>query len=224
MTIEAALRATEILLAFALMQASLEHFSLGQHRVLFTFRGGLCLLLASGAAPALTCAALWPTSLILLHRFDGAYNGGSDKMGLLTLTCLTLAHLIPEAAELALAYLGVQLTLSYAVSGWIKLRDPNWRRGTALQDVFLFSAYPQSLAIRGLAQRQTLLRIGSATVIALEVLFPLSLLHPITLAIALSLTALFHLANALLFGLNRFLWHWLAAYPSLLWLQDRLLG
>jgi hypothetical protein len=38
---------------------------------------------------------------------------------------------------------------------------------------------------------------------------------------ALALTAAFHLANACLFGLNRFLWVWLAAYPSLIWLQAR---
>jgi hypothetical protein len=25
-----------------------------------------------------------------------------------------------------------------------------------------------------------------------------------------------------LFGLNRFVWVWIAAYPSLFWLQDRL--
>ena len=32
----------------------------------------------------------------------------------------------------------------------------------------------------------------------------------------------FHLANACLFGLNRFFWTWLAVYPAILWLQGRL--
>ena len=36
-----------------------------------------------------------------------------------------------------------------------------------------------------------------------------------------SLATLFHLGNALLFGLNRFFWIWLAAYPALLWFQQR---
>jgi hypothetical protein len=35
--------------------------------------------------------------------------------------------------------------------------------------------------------------------------------------------AAFHLANACLFGLNRFLWIWLAAYPPLLWFQERVI-
>jgi len=33
--------------------------------------------------------------------------------------------------------------------------------------------------------------------------------------IALAIGAAFHLANAFAFGLNRFLWAWLAAYPAL---------
>jgi len=33
----------------------------------------------------------------------------------------------------------------------------------------------------------------------------------------------FHLGNACIFGLNRFFWVWLAAYPSILWLQGRIL-
>jgi hypothetical protein len=40
----------------------------------------------------------------------------------------------------------------------------------------------------------------------------------------LALAAAFHLANACLFGLNRFFWVWLAAYPSLIWLQHRIFG
>jgi hypothetical protein len=40
---------------------------------------------------------------------------------------------------------------------------------------------------------------------------------------ALGIAVLFHLANACLFGLNRFVWVWIAAYPAILWLQSRLL-
>ena len=43
----------------------------------------------------------------------------------------------------------------------------------------------------------------------------------LSLVIGLSFATLFHFANACLFGLNRFFWIWLAAYPSLLWLQQR---
>ena len=56
----------------------------------------------------------------------------------------------------------------------------------------------------------------------LELLFPLALLTPATLAVGLMLTMSFHIANFVMFGFNRFVWVWAAAYPSLIWLQGRL--
>jgi len=173
----------------------------------------------SGLAPALAAIGLFGHNLLLLHRYQGAYNGGADKMGLLISFCLVLSQLTPE---LALGYLAVQLILSYLVSGWVKLTSPDWRSGRALRDVFAFSTYPVSEALRNLAKQQRLLLVGAWAVMLLEVLFPLALLGRATLIAALCLTASFHLANACLFGLNRFLWIWLATYPSILWLQARL--
>jgi uncharacterized protein YhhL (DUF1145 family) len=76
--------------------------------------------------------------------------------------------------------------------------------------------------LRGWARWPRLLRAMAWGVILLELAFPLALLDARLLWAALSLAALFHLANALLFGLNRFLWTWLAAYPALLWFQQQL--
>ncbi|MEM7524987.1 MAG: HTTM domain-containing protein [Pseudomonadota bacterium] len=228
MSFEDALRLTEALLAFALIQQSLEHMAstLRDDRLLFAPRLVLgCLLLAS-FAPGWVCLALIGHSLVALRRFDGPYNGGSDRMTLLALMALTAAHLAPAAAwkELALAYLALQLTLSYLMSGAVKLANPDWRTGAALSDVFRFSAYPVSEGLRGLASRRLLLTVMSWLVILFELLFPLGLLHPHALIGCLGVAAVFHFANACLFGLNRFFWAWLAAFPSLLWLQERLIG
>ena len=57
-----------------------------------------------------------------------------------------------------------------------------------------------------------------------ELAFPLTLLTQTTLIMGLAVAATFHFANAGLFGLNRFFWIWLAAYPSILWLQNRVFG
>ena len=46
-------------------------------------------------------------------------------------------------------------------------------------------------------------------------------LATVALIAGLGLAALFHLANAVLFGLNRFFWIWMTAYPSILWFQHR---
>ena len=223
MSLEAAITATEMLLALALLQQSVEH--LRPDPVFNSLRIALCAVLVLGLWTPLACLGLMILAIANLHRFNGPYNGGSDRMGLLILISLTLAQLLPtDLAELAFGYLAMQLVLSYFMSGWVKITNPDWRTGRALADVFRFSAYPVSEELRGLAERPKLLWLASWSVMILELAFPMSLLTPWSLAVALILTACFHLANACLFGLNRFLWIWLAAYPSIIWLQDRLSG
>tara|TARA_R110002049_G_scaffold23781_7_gene84900 strand:- start:121999 stop:122685 length:687 start_codon:yes stop_codon:yes gene_type:complete len=224
-TLDSALRATEILLALAFLQQCAEHMAGSpRDRLLFLPRALLCLLLLADLQTSLVLGALALHSLIVLHRYAGPYNGGSDRMGLLTLYCLCLAHILPPGIgrETAFGYLGLQVILSYFISGQVKVANTSWRSGQALRDVFAFSAYPISENLRVLADRTHLLWVVSWAVMLFELAFPLSLLHPAALILALIVAALFHLANACLFGLNRFVWFWLAAYPSILWLQGRI--
>lgn len=224
MSLDAALRLSEILLGLALLQQSLEHLHGPQRdRLLFAARGGLCVLLAAGIWTSAALAGLALLSLFILRRFNGPYNGGADRMGLLALWCLLAAHVLPQERwrEIAFGYLGIQLVLSYFISGWVKVVNPDWRNGRALRDVFLFSAYPVSERLRGLADRPSLLFAASWAVMLLELAFPFALLSQPTLIAALCFTAAFHLANACVFGLNRFFWTWLAVYPALVWLQGR---
>ena len=226
MTLDAAVRLTEILLALALIQQGLEHMAGDRReRWLFAARTLLCVLVIAGLARPWPLVAMGGVSLLILTRFQGPYNGGSDRMGLLALWTLIAAQLLPTqpAREIAFGYLGLQLTLSYAVAGGVKLINPDWRSGRALSDVFRFSAYPVSEALRGWADRPRAMQALAWAVIALELAFPISLITRPTLIAALTLAGLFHLANACLFGLNRFFWTWLAVYPAILWLQDRVL-
>jgi hypothetical protein len=220
-----ALRLTEILLAMALIQQSAEHLGGPRdERRLFLPRLALAVGLLTGIASPLVLGAVWLHGLLILRRFDGVYNGGSDKMIWLVLTCCLLAHLAPSPywQEMALGYLAVQLTLSYFVSGWVKVINPDWRSGQALVDIFRYSAYPVSRNLRGLADRPGLLWVGGWAVIALELVFPLTMLDPHALALGLGLCAAFHISNAIHFGLNRFVWAWISAFPALIWFQDRL--
>ncbi|MCH2165893.1 MAG: HTTM domain-containing protein [Marinovum sp.] len=225
MSLDNALRWTECLLAFALLLQSIEHLARPRASVetlLFGLRLGLCALAMPGIAGPWAIWGLWLTSIMLLWRYDGPYNGGADRMGLLVLTMVSVALAWPAHAGLAMGYLAVQVTLSYFVSGWVKLRNPNWRDGTALANVFRFSAYPVSDDLRALAHRPGLLFCAGWAVILLEVFFPLAILHRNLLALALGATATFHFVNAVVFGLNRFFWVWLSGYPALFWLQERL--
>lgn len=224
MSLDYAIRLTEIMMALAFIQQSLEHvYTAKNERLLFLLRIILSLLLLIGFMPQWVCLALVINALFILRRFQGPYNGGSDRMGLLMLCCVCLVYFVPtlQWQEYVFGYLALQLVLSYFIAGWVKIVNPEWRRGRALQDVFQFSAYPVSESLRKWAERPQLLRTMSWAVMLFELLFPLTLLTQSALIIGLVIAAIFHLANAFLFGLNRFFWIWLAAYPSILWLQQR---
>jgi hypothetical protein len=225
MSFEEALRLTEICGGCALLQHSLEHLAGPRaERGPFALRAVLALALACGTAPGLVAVLLLGAGELCLRRFDGPYNGGADRMGLLLLLCVAGARLAPTPllAQASLGYLAAQLVLCYFMAGWVKLVNPDWRSGRALTDVFAFSAYPVAEQLRELAGRPRLMRVAGRTIVAFELAFPLALLDRTALGVACVLAALFHLANACLFGLNRFLWIWLAAWPSLWWLQGRL--
>ena len=224
MSLDLALRITEILMALAFIQQSLEHLTVPKGKYLFISRIALSLLLIIGFYTPWVCLTLVILSLWILKRFQGPYNGGSDRMSLLILCCLTCSHWMPtiQWQEHIFGYLALQLVLSYFIAGAVKIVNPEWRTGRALQDVFLFSAYPVSGNLRSWADWPRLMFVMSWAVMLFELLFPLTLLTQTTLIIGLIIAALFHLANACLFGLNRFFWIWLAAYPSIIWLQYRI--
>ncbi len=225
MSFDAAIRITEILLGFAFVQQSAEHLvSFTYERRIFLLRLILALFLIVGYQTASILIVLFFLGLVILQRFQGPYNGGADRMGLLILSCLTLVHISPSLywQEVAFGYLALQLILSYFISGFVKIKNPDWRNGQALQDVFQFSAYPVSETLRLWANSPRLLFTMAWTVISFELLFPFSLISNNSLIVMLSITAIFHFLNACLFGLNRFFWIWIAAYPSILWFQQRI--
>ena len=244
MGFDAALRLTEIAMCLAFLQQSAEHIALRDAPALYLLRCLLCVLVISGigagdggtgGGPLATLALLGLVgiALAMLRRYNGPFNGGSDRMSILVLCCVTCARITPFLApqelvtplqELALGYLAAQLILSYVISGLVKIVTVEWRSGRALCDVFAFSAYPVSMSLRGWAARPRLLWLAGWAVMLFEIAFPLALLHPAALIAALTLAAAFHLSNALTFGLNRFFWIWLSAYPALIWLQSRAFG
>ena len=227
MSLDDAIRITEILLGFAFAQQSIEHIkSFSNERLIFIPRLLLAILLNIGFQTTSVLLLLMLLGLMMLHRFNGPYNGGSDRMSLLVLSCLCLSHLSPTLywQEVAFGYLALQLLLSYFISGWVMIINPDWRSGRALRDVFQFSVYPVSESLRQLANSSRLLFIMSWAVIIFELVFPVSLLSATSLGMALFIAAIFHFTNACLFGLNRFFWVWITAYPSIIWLQQRIIS
>jgi hypothetical protein len=182
--------------------------------------------LAAGVAlPWTTCAVApsvaFATTLLIAMRFRGSYNGGSDSMLLVVLLALAVARTDERFAPAALGYAAAQLVLSYAISGWAKLRDPQWRTGRALDVLVRLPHYgvpPRLVAV--LTSRAG--RPASFAMLAFECGFPIAAVDVRVCVAMLAIAAVFHLTNAVVFGLNRFLWSWLAAFPALLFWVERL--
>jgi hypothetical protein len=160
MNLAVTIRATEMLLALAFLQQGFEHLQAAwDERRLFLRRIILSVLLLSGFKTQWVCLALMAHAMFILRRFQGPYNGGSDRMGLLVLAWLVLIHFVPASRwrETVFGYLALQSVLSYSCAGWGKVVNPEWRNGQALQDVFRFSPYPVSESLRAWADRPRLL-------------------------------------------------------------------
>jgi hypothetical protein len=185
----------------------------------------LCATLIWFAPCTILNAFLFLSTWLIAIRWRGLFNGGSDSMTIVVTIGLFLARATidhPAIAKYALAYIALQLTLSYLVAGWVKLKNPEWRRGIAMP-VFLktprYDSPPD--VIRKLFQNPLRAKLISWTIIVLECAFPLSWCSPHLCVFFLSLALIFHLLNFWVFGLNRFVFAWLSAYPALYFWSQR---
>ena len=190
----------------------------------------LGLLLPTTALPAFVFAVihvvLLLTSMLLVARLRGPLCGGSDSMffqvqlGLLT---ASLDFLHPALSKLGLGWIAAQSVLSYLLAGIAKLRNKRWRNGDALRSL-LQSEGPYVLwqHARSVAKAPLPCVTLAWSLMTFELLFPLVLILPSDARlIVLSLGLAFHILNAVVLGLNRFIWAWGATYPALLYFGSK---
>lgn len=203
-------RMFDVLFAPAVHQAHL-WLRLAAAASLTAFPGGLPLL-----------SFLFLGNLLILIRWRGAFNGGSDFMTLAVLTGLTIARAAeawgaPEIGVRAgLWYVCIQAVTSYFMSGWVKILQPEWRCGDAMT-VFLNGAVYGPLPADHPLRRPRLALVGSWAFILWECSFPLALWSPAHAAAFCAIAACFHFLVFWFFGLNRFFWAWLCAFPAVIW-------
>ncbi|MDF3066701.1 MAG: hypothetical protein K0R38_2302 [Polyangiaceae bacterium] len=186
----------------------------------------LLLALALVGGVGLAAPALLVTQLAIGARFRGTFNGGSDYMTVVVLLGVSGAACFsssPRAVKACLGYVCVQLVFSYFIAGVIKVARPRWRSGSGLGVLLASNRYgaPPWLT-RPFLARPWLGRAATWAVLAFECGFPAALLGPRVALAFLGVGALFHLGNVLAFGLNRFFFAWLAAYPALLFFSMEL--
>ena len=187
------------------------------HPLFSVFRIGGCLLLWISPS-ALVSGFLFLSSLLLIMRWRGNFNGGSDHLTLITGAGLTLAHCFPgsQIASACLLYIGLQAVMSYFIGGWVKIKKANWRSGKALQVFMRLSSYQASPTLIWLQNKSNLIQILALAGIIFELSAPIALVYLPYLWPFLTMAFAFHLLNFSIFGFNRFVFTWLAAYPSLI--------
>ncbi|WP_416974462.1 alpha/beta fold hydrolase [Streptomyces sp. 4F14] len=163
-------------------------------------RGAASLFLASSAAAINPC-----------QRYGG---DGSDQVATLVQMATGTARVVtsPAAKDALLWYAALQTSLSYAVSGWVKLLGSDWRDASALPGVMRTHTYGHPGMYRWTRNHPKATKVLTHSVLALECLFPLvyakggRLTRPMIAG-----AASFHVANGYLMGLGRFA----TAFPAL---------
>lgn len=167
--------------------------------------------------------------LLLVHflacvRMRGSINGGSDAMTVSVLVGLVLAYLFHKEsfARFGLYYIVINLLLSYAKAGYAKIRSGEWKDGTVLPQFMEQSFFPD---IRAAAPRlgERAKQVAMA-VMAIEVAVVLSPLLGGLVWLPFLVMVVFHFAIYWAFGLNRFFWIWIAAWPSVFYVAEALRG
>jgi hypothetical protein len=185
------------------------------------------LVLAWQGASLPLIVFLFAGNLLILIRWRGAFNGGSDFLTLVVLTGLLIAQALGALGQVQLGwqagfwYIAIQAITSYFMSGAVKLLRPEWRNGSAMT-IFLNGAIYGPLSASHPLRRPSLAMVGAWGFIVWEILFPLSLLDPRLAAVFCAVAALFHFLVFWFFGLNRFFWAWLCSFPAMIWCSDQL--
>lgn len=165
---------------------------------------------------------LFLSTIILLIRWRGAFNGGSDFMTVVTVTgqliVVTASYFVDEAQAwtAALWYVTIHSVTSYFMSGVVKLLNSQWRKGTALT-YFLDGGLYGPLSDHSLFRKSVIAILASWSFILWEISFPLVLIDQ-QLAVYFCMIAFgFHILVFRFFGLNRFVWAWTATFPAIIY-------
>jgi hypothetical protein len=184
------------------------------------------LLMIVGASAALMVFLVLSTVQILI-RWRGAFNGGSDFMTLVVLIGLLIGALggMVGYSDLAwragLLFIAIHAASSYFISGGVKLLNPEWRSGEAL-GLFLDSGIYGPLAKQSVFWSRPIAILCSWAFILWEIAVPLAFAHPLFAIVYCGMGLVFHFLVFWYFGLNRFFFAWLATYPAMIFMAVQL--
>jgi hypothetical protein len=157
--------------------------------------------------------ALGLIHLLVCIRFRGVFNGGSDMMIFVLLTGVVIS--LTVSPQLGLIYITIHALYSYFKAGIVKILKPEWRQGHALASFMKRSLYADM-------RNRSLGRIFSYLALAFELSIVSVILFPKLVLFYFAAAIIFHFVIYLSFGLNRFFWVWLSAWPAIIYVSSLL--
>lgn len=166
--------------------------------------------------------------LFLLHlltciRFRGTFNGGSDMMIFVVLTGVLISLLSTNESgqKLGLIYIAIHGFYSYFKAGLVKVVHPDWRQGRAISVFLKRSLFTENQRVADwLDRHHDITFVMSWVVLTFELSIFLTLIFPNLMLFYFLAAIVFHFMIYLSFGLNRFFWSWLSAWPSMIFVSQ----
>ena len=159
---------------------------------------------------------------VLLHPRHRLSSDGSDHAAFIVQASVALARASggkPSSIDTSLWFIALSSAMSYTAAGLAKLVSPGWRTGDAVLGVIRLRGYGDPAFARQLERIPQAGRVLEVAVVALECGFPLAWADPRGRAawFVVGSSLAFHVANARVMGLNRFLTAFAATYPAVLY-------
>lgn len=180
----------------------------------------LLVFFSSNHALGTACiVAIVAVSIVMFWRAPLGQDG-SDQMSLITFTALAVYNLFPRdvhVAQASLWFIAIQGCLSYFVAGIAKVISPVWRSGEAVRRIVSTRTYGSTGSASLVRGRDGACMALSWFVMLFECSFPLALAFGQTGFVVFAVLGIcFHITNAMIMGLNTFVWAFLATYPAIL--------
>ena len=163
---------------------------------------------------------LFLSHLLVCIRFRGTFNGGSDMMIFVLLTGVLICSFAAteKVKSLGLIYISIHALYSYFKAGLVKFLEADWRNGLALPIFLSRSLYSNTRAVgRWLSAKPGLGLVLCWITILFELSAAILWFEPRFTVLYCVIAGLFHFFIFLSFGLNRFFWAWMTAWPAVVY-------
>jgi hypothetical protein len=180
----------------------------------------ILIVLGNNHALSTACVfAVVAASMLMYWRAPLGLDG-SDQMSIIIFIAIAIHKFFPgdvHVARASLGFIATQGCLSYFVAGIAKVISPTWRSGEAVRRILGTRTYGTKASASLVSGRDGVCAALSWSLMLFECAFPLALAFGKTgFAVFAALGIFFHLTNAVIMGLNTFVWAFVATYPAIL--------